>query len=266
MSRGKKITLGIVVGIILLCGGFALFVNWANSEEGQATIKEVSTKEALASATAAVQATAQAQADANAAGTATAVMQGIDARMQNAKLVFEEGLDEGSPFIAENIMDYDLTYKDMIATVSLPWNTSFVIESGVQPTDFIAEVDCANAGEGIFCGIAYGAQKKGDRLYYYGSAIKGYYYCGFFDLTVDFPSASYPMCNYPKAGELQHLRVEKFGNNLRFYVGGELMDQRILENTDFLSGGVGLLFGRAGGEQSELNHVMLDNFKVWEIP
>lgn len=266
MSRGKKILIGAAAALVMLCGGFMLFVNWTNSEEGQASMNEVGTKQAVESATAAAQAATQAQAEANAAGTATAVMQGIDGRIQNAQLVFEEGLDEGSPFIAENIMDYDLTYKDGIASVSLPWNGSFVIESGVQPTDFIAEVDCANMGEGIYCGIAYGVRQKGDRLRYYGSVISGYYNCGFFDMTLDFPSASYPMCNYPTQGKLHRLRVEKFGSNLRFYVGGTLMDERILEDEEFLTGGVALLFGRAGGEQSDFNDVLLDNFKIWEIP
>lgn len=266
MSRGKKIAIGAIAGLILLCGAGMLFVNWANSDEGQAAMDEVGTKQAVSSATARVEETARAESEARAAGTATAVMLDIDRRIQNAQLVFEDGLDEGSPFIAENIMDYDLTYKDGVAAVSLPWNGFFVIESGKQLTDFIAEVDCDPQGDGISCGIAYGVRKKEDRFYYYASLTAGSYKCGFFDYTVDFPKSSYSICNYPTEGLLQHLRVEKFGSNLRFYVGGKLMDQRILENQDFLTGGVALIFGRAGGEQSEINKVWLDNFKVWEIP
>ena len=266
MSRGKKIAIGAIIALVLLCGAGMLFINWANSDEGQAAMDEVGTKQAVSSATAAVQETARAESEAQAAGTATAVMLDIDQRIQNAQLVFEEGLDEGSPFIAENIMDYDLTYKDGIATVSLPWNGFFVIESGEQLTDFIAEVDCDPQGDGIACGIAYGVQKKGDRPYYYASLISGSYNCAFFDQTEDFSKASYPMCNYPTEGLLTHLRVEKFGSNLRFYAGGELMDERVLEKEEFLTGGVALIFGRAGGEQSDFNRVWLDTFKVWEMP
>lgn len=66
----------------------------------QATFREVETKQAFESATANAQSKLDALAAANAAGTATAVMAGIDDRIKNAKSIYEEGLDGGSPFIA----------------------------------------------------------------------------------------------------------------------------------------------------------------------
>jgi hypothetical protein len=268
MSLGKKIAIGIIGTLVILCGLFAWFVSWGNSEEGQAVFREVETRQAIESATANARSTLDAAASANAAATATAVMAGIDARMQNAKLIFKDGLDEGSPFIAANIKDYDLTFEEGAATISLPWSGSFVWESGKTVTDFIAELDCANYGDGINCGFAYGIHKDGDYTHYYASVIAGGYKCGFFDMTTNFSVSNYPYCAYPhsKESRLQHLRLEKFGANIRFYVNGQLMDQRVLEDPNFLSGGVALLIGRAGGEQSEMNEVRIDNFKIWELP
>jgi hypothetical protein len=268
MSRGKKIVIGIVGTLVVLCGLFMWFVNWSNSDSGQATLNEVGKRQAIEGATANAQSTADVVASANAAGTATAVMAGIDARMQNAKLIFEDGLDEGSPFIAANIKDYNLKFEDGAATIRLTWNGDVLWESGKEVTDFIAELDCANYGDGINCGFAYGIHHDRDYTHYYASVIAGGYKCGFFDMTTNFSAANYPYCNYPHSKEswLQHLRLEKFGANIRFYVNGQLMDQRVLEDPKFLSGGVALLIGRAGGEQSEMNEVRIDNFKVWEIP
>jgi hypothetical protein len=261
MSRGKKIALGIFMVIALLCGAFMLFVNWANSDEGQATFKEVGTRQAIESATANAQHAAESE-------TATAVMTGIDQRIKNAKLVFQDDLKEGSPFIAANIQDHNLKYEDGEATIRLTWDGFSIWESGKQLKDFIAELDCANYGDGISCGFAYGVHKDKDIFRYYGSTISGGYKCGFFDITTNFSASNYPYCNYPHSSSswLQHLRLEKFGANVRFYVNEQLMDQRVLEDPNFLSGGVALLIGRAGGEQSEMNEVRIQNFKVWEIP
>jgi hypothetical protein len=268
MSRGKKILIGVIVLLVLFCGAFMLFVNWANSDSGQQTFKEVETRQAIESATAAVQSTQDAVAAANAAGTTTAVMAAIDNRLQNAQLVYEEGLDEGSPLIAENIKDFDLSFEDGVATIWLPWDGSSVWEIGKELTDFAAEMDCIGYGSGVYCGFAYGIHHNNDKTNFYASVISGSASCGFFDFTTNFTRSNYDYCNYPHSSEsfLQHLRLEKFGSNIRFYVNGKLMDESILEKADFLSGGFALFFGRAGGESSEINQVHLDNLKVWELP
>ena len=257
----KKILIGILGMFILLCSGFMWFVNWANSDTGQQTLNKVGTHQAVESATAAAQAAQQ-------SATATVVMQQLNARLQSAQLVFEEGLDKGSPFLAANIGDHDLTFNDEVATVSLPWDGFFVWKIGQQLTDFVAEVDCANYGSEINCGFAYGVHTDGEREHYYASLISGGYRCGFIDVTANFAIGNYPMCGYPHSSEswLQHLRLEKFGANIRFYVNGQLMDQRVLEKADFLSGDLALAFGRTGGEQSEMNEVRIDNLKVWSLP
>ncbi len=268
MSTWKKIAIGIIGALVVLCGLFMWFVSWANSDAGQATFKEVETRQAIESATANAQSTKDAIAASNAAGTATAIMAGIDERIKNAKLIYEEELDEGSPFIAANIKDYDLTFEEGAATVSLPWSGNFVWESGKEVTDFIAELDCANYGRGISCGFAYGIHKDGNISRYYASTISGSANCGFFDMTTNFSVSYSPYCAYPLAKQtrLQHLRLEKFGANVRLYVNDKLMDERILEDPKFQTGEVGLLIGRSGGEQSEMNEVRIDHFKIWELP
>lgn len=268
MSTKKKIALVFLGIVVLLCGGFAWFVNWANSEEGQAEFRRIETKQAVASATAAPQATAQAQATAQSAATGTAVMAGIDARLQQAELVFEEGLDEGSPFIAQNIRDLTVNFEDGAFTTDLTWNGFYVWEIGQTLTDFAAELDCANYGDGINCGFAYGIQNVEGARRYYASLISGSWHCAFFDSTTSFSVSHYPGCKYPHSdsSRLQRLRLEKFGANVRFYVNGQLMDTRTLEDERFFSGGMGIIFGRAGGEQSDMNDVRLDHLKVWNLP
>ena len=268
MSRGKKIIIGIIGTLVLLCGAFMLFVNWSNSDSGQAAMNEVGTKQAIESATANAQSTLDAAAAANASGTATAAMAGIDARIQNAQVIFEDGLDEGSPFITKNMDGGDLSYEDGVAKIYFAFGGFDYLKIDKDVTDFIAEADCAPYGEGVFCGFAYGINESGKFPKYYASVISGSYKCGFFDHAADLPSDKYFNCNYPQSttGKLQHLRLEKFGSNFRFYVNGELLDERVLENQDYLSGSVGLYYGRAGGENSELNDIYIDNFKVWEIP
>lgn len=268
MSRGKKTAIGIIGAFVLLCGAFMLFVNWSNSDSGQAAMNEVGTKQAIESAAANAQATLDAGAAANASGTATAVMTGIDARIQNAQLIFEDGLDEGSPFIKANMDGGDLSYENGIAKIYFAFSGFDYLQINKSLSDFIAEADCAVYGKGVFCGFAYGINESGKFPKYYASVISGSYKCGFFNHAANLPSDKYMNCNYPQSttAKLQRLRLEKFGGNIRFYVNGELMDERVLENNEYLSGDAGLYYGRAGGENSELNDVYLDNFKVWEIP
>lgn len=268
MTRGKKIIFGLVGAFVLLCGAFMAFVNWSNSDAGQASLNETGTQQAAESATANTQATMDAAAASNASGTATAVMAGVDARIQNAQIVFEDGLDEGSPFITSNIDGGDLRYEDGVAKIYFAFGGFDYLNIGKQMTDFIAEADCTTYGEGVFCGFAYSIDENGKYPAYYASVISGAYKCGFFDHTISLPSDSRFNCNYPQSTttKLQHLRLEKFGANIRFYVNGTLLDERILENNEALSGDVGMYYGRSGGEQSDLNDVYIDNFKVWELP
>lgn len=247
--------------ICLLCVSFMIFVNWSNSDEGQATFREVETREA---ATAAAEATIQTSANA----TATATWATINERIKNAQVVFEDSLEEGSPFIDANIKDKSIRFEKDSAVISLPWDGFSVWSINQTLTDFIAEMDCSNGSDSISCGFAYSLQHKDGKSYYYASTLSGTYNCGFFDFTADFTHSNILGCDYPrnKSSFLQHIRLEKFGANIRFFVNDKLAEQRTIEKQDFLSGEFGLVFGRAGGEQSDPNRVYISNLKVWKLP
>ena len=122
MSRGVKIVIGVVVVLVCLCGAGMLFVNWANSDEGQAA-------------------------------TATAVMATVNERMQNMTLVHENTFEEGTPIVNKFGEDLEPYYLDGIPRIIVPWNGSTILFNNLNLTDFVAEVDCAN--NGAYCGIAY---------------------------------------------------------------------------------------------------------------
>ncbi|MFN8433693.1 MAG: hypothetical protein U0V18_06720 [Anaerolineales bacterium] len=52
---------------------------------------------------------------------------------------------------------------------------------------------------------------------------------------------------------------------MRLYVNGELMEERFLDNPAIVSGDVGFYFGKASDE-SGIQTVQFDNFRVWELP
>jgi hypothetical protein len=263
MSKGKKIALGVIGALVVLCGLFMAFVSWANSDAGQATFKEVETKNAIEAATVAVQNTQGAQATSNAAGTATAEMQSVGARIQNAQLVFDESFDEGSAFIAANIGGKRIYFRDGIPEISAGID---VWKSGKVVKDFVAEVDCATSGAGTFCGIAYGVNQD----FYYASYIQAGEHCGFDDRTSSFSNSRSWPCSYPSSPTtpgINRVRLERFGKNMRFYVNGGLMDERVLDNTESQTGDVGLYLGQFDmGDAGALDYVKVDSFKIWEMP
>lgn len=266
MSRGKKILIGVIIIIVLLCGAFMLFVNWTNSEEGQAAMNEVGTKQAIESATAAVEATAQAQANANANATATANMETIDERMQNLTLVYENTFDEGKPILTPNGNDVEPYYRDGIPEVIVPWNGSVILPAGQTFTDFVAEVDCMT--NGTFCGIAYNISNNSDKQQYFASGIGNAEKFFFTDIYSHFSSTNWDGANFPPspaASFLNRVRVERFGQVMRFYVNGELMEERILNDPAPVPGDVGFYFGKAS-DDSGIQTVQFDNFRVWQIP
>lgn len=267
MSLGKKVVIGIVVFFLIVCGLMAWFVNWSNSDAGQAAFREVETQQAYASATAAVIETQNAYANA----TSTAVMALVDARIQNAQLVFEEDFsNEDSAFIKANAGDFDPFFKDGTAEMILPWNGSYTWALPNDFTDFVAEVECYTTND-AFCGVAYGIHKKEgnpERSYFYASGIGTADVYFFDDLTTGFSSSKYMRKNFadsPTDDFTHRVRVEKFGANMRLYVNGQLMDERVLESSDALTGKVGFYFGKATNE-SGIQTVTVSSFKVWELP
>ncbi len=266
MSTGKKIAIGAIIVFLLLCAAFMAFVNWSNSDAGQQTFKEVETRQAIESATAAVQAAQDAQSTAQAAGTATAVMAGIQDRLQNAKLVFENNFDEGTPILSSDGKEISAYYRDGIPEITVTWNGYYVVPIQKDLTDFVAEVDCMASG--AFCGIAYGVHMTADADVFYASGIGSTDNYFFDDHTKSFTSTNWSYSNFaqsPAAPGLHRLRTEKFGQNMRFYVNGQLIEERILENPAALSGDVGFYFGKAN-EDSGIQYIQVDNFKVWELP
>ena len=260
MSRGVKIAIGIVVVLVCLCGAGMLFVNWANSEETQAEFKAIDTQQAIDSATAVV-ATQQAS------GTATATWSEINERMQNMTLVHENTFEEGTPLVNEFGEDLEPYYRDGIPEVIVAWNGSTILFSNLNLTDFVAEVDCAN--NGTFCGIAYNYKDNGEeRSQYFASGIGRADTYFFDDLYASLPSSNWDGKNFapsPAEGFLHRVRVERFGQVMRLYVNAELMEERILDNPEIVSGDVGFYFGKASSE-SGIQTVQFDNFRVWELP
>lgn len=260
MSRGVKIAIGIVVVLICLCGAVMLFVNWANSEETQAEFQAIDTQQAIDNATAVV-VTQQA------AGTATAVWSEIEARMQNMTLVHENTFEEGTPLVNEFGEDLEPYYRDGIPEVIVAWNGYTIFFSDLNLTDFVAEVDCAN--NGTFCGIAYNYKDNGEeRSQYFASGIGAADRFFFDDLYASLPSSNWDAKNFapsPAEGFLHRVRVERFGQVMRLFVNGELMEERLLDNPEIVSGDVGFYFGKASSE-SGIQTVQFDNFRVWELP
>lgn len=260
MSRGVKITIGIIVILICLCGAGMLFVNWANSEETQAEFKAIDTQQAIDNATAVV-ATQQAS------GTATATWSEIEARMQNMTLVHENTFEEGTPLVNEFGEDLEPYYRDGIPEIIVAWNGSTILFSNLNLTDFVAEVDCAN--NGTFCGIAYNYKDNGEeRSQYFASGIGRADTYFFDDLYASLPSSNWDGKNFapsPAEGFLHRIRVERFGQVMRLYVNGELMEERLLDYPEAVSGDVGFYFGKASSE-SGIQTVQFDNFRVWELP
>lgn len=260
MSRGVKIAIGIVVVFVLLCGSFMLFVNWANSDEGQAAMNEISTQQAIESATAAVQVQ-------RASGTATAQWSEIDALLANASLIHEDTFDEGTPIITPQGEDLEPYYRDGIPEIIVPWNGSIILPIGKVLTDFAAEVDCA--ANGTFCGIAYSYNVGSDgKSRYFASGIGNADKFFFDDLYASLPSFNWDGKNFPPSpadGFLHRIRVERFGQVMRLYVNGELMEERLLPYPEAVSGDVGFYFGKASSETG-IQTLQFDNFRVWELP
>ena len=261
MSLGKKIAIGFGVAFILLCIAAIAFVNWSNSDAGQATFAEVGTQQAVASATGAVQ-TQQAS------GTATAVWAEIDARLQNATLIYENTFDEGTPLVNKFGEDLKPYYRDGIPEVIVAWNGSTTLPIGQSVSDFVAEVDCM--ANGAFCGIAYDINPgKDDFDVYFASGIGTADRFFFNDLYASLPSTNWDGENFPTSpaeGFLHRIRVERFGQVMRFYVNGQLMEERLLDAPGSASGDVGFYFGKASEESGGIQTVQFDNFRVWELP
>jgi len=60
--------------------------------------------------------------------------------------------------------------------------------------------------------------------------------------------------------------MERFGQVMRLYVNGELMEERLLNNPKIASGDVSFYFGKASEESGGIQVVQFDNFRVWELP
>ncbi len=260
MSRRVKIIIGVVGFFVLLCGAFMLFVNWANSDEGQAAMNEVSTQQAIESATAVV-ATQQAS------GTATATWSEIEARLQNATLIYENTFDEGNPIPVPGGDPLEPYYRDGIPELTIAFNSTLILPIEQTVNDFVAEVDCMASG--AFCGIAYDitSDSSGKQSYYasgVGDADR-YFFDNFYK---SLPSITWNGENFPPSpaeGFLNRIRVERFAQVMRFYVNGQLMEERLLDAPGSASGDVGFYFGKASDE-SGIQYIQFDNFRVWALP
>ena len=217
--------------------------------------------------TAATEQAGAAEAAANATGTAAFAE--IDSRLQAAQPVFTDTLGADSGFVKQNAGGLTVSAQGGATQIDLPFNGSHVWPIGQSLSDFVAELDCQPMGSNAFCGIAYGDHpaNSGGTFYasYYGTGGQ----CGFEDATGSATSTKEWSCTppaAPAASGLNRLRVERFGNNLRFFVNGQQMDQRMLTNAGALSGGVGLFFGQASSDNSGVFYVTVANFNVSQLP
>lgn len=275
MPTLKNIVIGLAVIGVLLCGFGIWFVNWANSEAGQATFREVETRQAMEAATQAAVEEAQATAIAQIASTVTAAAAQFDTRLASAELIFEEDFAENSPFITQkNVEERYIFFDDGIPQVSFGFPGSELWTIDQEVGDFIAEVDCGTSGKGTYCGIVYGIHYAADDTEktarkYYASFIKSPGHCGFDDLTSWYSVSDSDLCSYgesPAASTLHRLRVERIGPIMRFYVNGNLIEERILENSASQMGEIGVYIGRQDPDQSLSNYLKIDSFKVWRLP
>ncbi|NWF64391.1 MAG: hypothetical protein HXY38_08810 [Chloroflexi bacterium] len=260
MSRGVKIAIGMVVVLVCLCGAGMLFVNWANSEEGQSAMNEVSTQQAIESATSVV-ATQQAS------GTATAAWSEIEARLQNATLIYENTFDEGTPIPVPGGDPLKPYYRDSIPELTIAFNSTLILPIGQTVNDFVAEVDCMASG--AFCGIAYDIKTNSNgRQTYFASGVGDTDRFFFQDNYKSLPASIWNGENFPPStakGFLNRIRVERFGQVMRLYINGQLMEERLLDAPGSDSGDVGFYFGKANDE-SGIQYIQFDNFRVWELP
>ncbi len=260
MSTGRKIAIGVVVLFVCLCVAAIAFVNWSNSDKAQAEFKAIDTQQAIESATAVI-ATQQAS------GTATAVWSEIEARLQNTTLVYENTFEEGTLIVNKFGEDLEPYYRDGIPEVIVSWNGFTILPSEKNLSDFVAEVDCMT--NGAFCGIAYNIiSDSADKEIFFASGIGTTDQYFFDNHYASLPSSTWKHKNFaPSSAEgfLHHLRLERFGQVMRFYVNGELMEERLLDYPEAVSGDVGFYFGKASDE-SGIQTVQFDNFRVWELP
>ena len=258
----RIIVIAVIGMLVVCCISVVLFVNWDNQPENvAAAVQRHATQ------------TAQGALDAAATNTtnaaATQEIQQINDRLKKASPVFSETFENNSPFLKQNIGDLTFSANDGYPDISIPFNGYYIWPVGKDLHDFVAELDCAPAGDGSFCGIAYGLQPKDQKpnSLFYASTSRSGGECGFDDDTGSFSVSKSWSCAAPQspaAGFMNRLRVERFGTHLRFYVNGQLMDDRVLPAAQ--TGGVGLYLGRSSENNSGEFHVMVDNFKVWELP
>ena len=261
----KKTLLWLAAGagalLLICCVAGALFLSWANRPENQAAFNATDTAQAVQ----------QAASAAASAATGTAGAQALTTQLAGAQPVFQEAFAADSPFLKANLGDLSLYMRDGVPEITLAFAAGHLWPSGQSVADFVAELDCSPLGEGAFCGLAYGLAPKDGSAHpqdvFYASYIGPGGSCGFTDQTGSFSSDKLWTCNppaSPAAPPLQRLRVERAGQQLRFYVNGQLMDQRQLSAGP--GQGVAVYFGRASGNSTGIATVQLDNFNLWKLP
>lgn len=256
MPRGRKILIGVFAAIALICGLFAWFVNWSNSDAGQQAFREAETQQAVASATAE-----------SISAAATAAAAHAEEQMANAELIYENTFEEGGKILTPEGVDLEPYYRNGVPEITVAFN-GFTLLPIDEPLDgFAAELDCLASG--AFCGIAYNiiVDSEGKtRFFASGVGDSSQYF--FDDLSGAASSTTWKQKSFapPSAdGFLNRLRVERFGQAMRFYVNGQLMDERLIDSPEAVPGDVALYFGKASGE-SGIQYVQFDSFRVWKLP
>jgi hypothetical protein len=218
--------------------------------------------------------TAQARAAAVDAVTATTEFDTLQARLANKQVLLNESFSKSDAFTGQNLSDafkggvQNGVYHAGVYITTSSSTLERILPLGKELTDFVAEVDCTSSDPDGFCGIAYDMQPVASMNVksYYVSAVGDINECDFASvLRTGWSTNSIGGCAAGR--QPNHLRVERFGIYLRFYVNDQLIDAKELKDDGMGSGDVGLYFGaNTPANFAKQIDLTADNFQVWSLP
>ncbi|MFN8412338.1 MAG: hypothetical protein U0Z26_08120 [Anaerolineales bacterium] len=264
MQKRTKIIIGIIVGIlVLICICGIVFIQSSNTPEAQATTLARYTAEAA-------QATTDANQAADAAVTSTAEAQLLQARMDNAEVVFEDTFDENSPFLRKISATDSYYMRDGTPEFSPAFTNYHLYPVGINVSDFIAELDCKPTSGEAYCGIAFAVKQIDPQVsfpdFFYAAYLASSGRCGTDDLTGSYSVSKSATCTVSSTSGnslFDRLRIERIGQHVKIYKNGELVKEVTLDNPEAASGDIGLYFGTTSNEG--ISSLEVDNLKIWAV-
>jgi hypothetical protein len=127
--------------------------------------------------------------------------------------------------------------------------------------DFVAEIDVAPLAESASGGIIFGYQDSDNffiaRVSSYGDYTIEKLENDEWETLADWQQEP----EIRRDGDTNRLTLMRQGSTIRLYVNGIFMEQ--VEDSSFATGEVGVVAGSGNAEQAE---IMLDNFRLWQLP